>query len=203
MLAPVKNLSKFTLLRLLGAILLLSLFFGPTEVFSQEKNALVIAKARIKFYSEEFNKAIEMLSELLQETELTSAQKKESYEILAASYLATENSVEAKNFIMKIIEHNQDYKPIPNLYRSKDYIKLVQKVRKEMKLDSEWDWQETLEKSEPKKEILIRGKRKKWPWIIVGAGLVGVGVTAVISLSSGGEKSDTGFPSPPERPGKN
>lgn len=29
-----------------------------------------------------------------------------------------------------------------------------------MKLDSEWDWQETLEKSEPKKEILIREKEK-------------------------------------------
>lgn len=168
---------------------------------AQEIKALELAKARIKYYTGHFNEAIAIINKFLKTSELSKSEKVETYEVLALAYLANGNHIESKFAVKKIIEEDKNYKPVTNLLRTTDYIKLVEEVRKEAKLDSQWDWGEAEPDRGPKREVPNLGSRKKWPWIAIGAGVAG-GVAAFLTLRTG-ESGSNGFPAPPSRPGGN
>ena len=187
-----------------GSLLFLVICLFYSESVAQENNAIELSKARIKFYLGETNLAIAATTELLKNNELSRLDKSFAYELLGLCYLAKHNQEEAESAIRKIFGLNEDYEPVQSVVIAPEYIELVKKVRKQLKLTAQEtnsiNDQEKLPSIGTNHKRLMQNRRSKWPWLVVGAGVAG-GVAMLLAF--GDANSSGGFPAPPARPDRN
>ncbi len=169
---------------LLWTFLIVLIPFSSSSVNAQEvgKYGKQLDEAEQKYNTGGFDQAIEILTNILKDTDLTSEEQKRTYRLLGLTYIAKEFEVEAKNAVTKLLEIVPDYQADPE-QDPPGFIKLVEEHRSAAPEEEESSF--------------------SWLWIAGGAAVAG-GVAAVLLLKSSGDDEEAtnggDFPSPPGRP---
>ena len=137
------------------------------------------------YYDGEFDKAIELVNQCLQNKSLSKIEQKRSYTILARTYLAQNDTIQAKDNIKNILKLDPAYQPTIEQEKP-NFIKLVAKIRKE-------------------KEQFAANTRSSGltSWLLIGAGGLAAAVfIAILTSQENGKKraQDTSLPEPPDFP---
>ena len=172
------------------AFLVTPLADSYTSIYAQVegKYGEKLSEAEQLYNTGSFDQAIEILSQVISETDILQEEKQRAYRLLGLNYIAKELEEEARNAVTKLLEMVPDYKTDP-IQDPPPFIKLVEEVK--------------VSELEQKKEEEEEGG-VNWLWIAGGAAAAGA-VVAVLIFSGGdddgGSPTDGGvFPSPPVRP---
>ena len=191
MLREIKNISKFFLLGfVLYTMISIPLPELTTKIIAQVegKYGQQLDDAEQKYNTGNFDKAVEILTQVIAEKDITQDEKQRAYRLLGLTYIAKELEEDARSAVKKLLEMVPDYKTDP-VQDPPPFIRLVQEVKKE---------EEQSVAAETPKE----GGGIEWYWIAGGAAVAGV--AAILIFSGGGNDNETvdpgAFPSPPVRP---
>lgn len=126
--------------------------------------------AEENYYNDNFEEAIDLIDQCLQEPSLTESIRLRAYKILAHIYLAMDNIQLAKENILKILEIESSYQPTIE-QETPRYVNLVTEIRKERALITA--------------SAIETGIST---WLLIGAG--GVAAVAIIALvATGGDNN--------------
>ena len=126
-----------------------------------------------KYYDGNFDNAIDLVNQCLQEPSVTESVRIRAYKILARTYLAMDNIQLAKENILKIIEIESAYQPTIEQETPK-YVNLVTEVRKERAL---------ITASAVETGIST--------WLLIGAGSVAAVAIIALVATGGGDNGTT------------
>lgn len=138
-----------------------------------------IKQAEQKFYDGLFDDAVALLNGCLKESSITKQERARAHELLAKVYLGKDYQEQAESAIRKLIELVPSYTPNPDK-DTPTYVALVEKVRSEQ-----------TKESEPPAEQSPKEDGKPWytnTWVLIGAGVIVVGVIAILLLTKEDDK---------------
>lgn len=174
--------------------------------FAQESSIFdrAYSAANEKYQSGQFVQAIEILNTLLNQSDLSDAQKVKAFKLLGLAYIADDIEEEAKRAIGNLIRMVPNYQPSdddPPQFRV-----IVEQEKARMQREQAQEKQRRAVTPTPSMPAPMRSKKsstKKW-YYISGA-VVAVGVIAAVLLSGGGgngpeKPSEEPLPGPPALP---
>ncbi len=154
---------------------------SPLTAQTQDACDEKIKQAEQKFYDGLFDDAIALLNSCLKESSITKQERARAHELLAKVYLGKDYQEQAENAIRKLIELVPSYTPNPDK-DTPTYVALVEKVRSEQTKEGEQPGEQS-----PKED------GKPWytnTWVLIGAGVVVVGVVAILLLTKKDETKE-------------
>jgi tetratricopeptide (TPR) repeat protein len=145
-----------------------------------------INQAQKLYFEGNFDQAISLLKQCLQDGITADNEKVRAYKILAQAYLAKDYQQPAQEVVKKLLEIVPEYTPVME-EDPPQFIELVKKVRAE-------NLAGTTEKAKT-----TGGKRSYWLWV-GSAGAVILGTTAIILFAGPKEEKPKPLPAPPPWP---
>ena len=163
------------------------LIIGENSQALSAKNPLIqnqLYEAEEYYFNGEFQKAIVLLDQILEESTLSKTEQVKAYIILTRIYVAKDDLNSAKDNIRKILEIEPNYQPTIE-QETPVYVTLVSEVKKE---------------ESNKKSVPTHSGLKKW--LLLGAGGAAVATVIVLVASCGNEKGNESnpLPEPPDFP---
>jgi len=176
----------FIIISLINLLIIAPIFSNGSSIYAasvQDKND-TIKLANESYHKGDFDKAISLIRQYLQNKTIDESNRIQAYSLLAKTFISKNENDKAKEVVRTIITLNPSYQP--TLEQEKpSYVNLVQEVHEELKL------QEFI--ASPKKT-----ESKTWLWAGSG-GVVAVAaiIAIIVSQKGNGQEKSNPLPLPP------
>lgn len=172
----------FIVISLIHLQILAPLFSNGSSIYAanQDRND-TIELANKSYHKGDFDKAITLIRQYLQNKTIDKSNRIQAYSLLAKTFISKNENDKAKEVVRTIITINPSYRP--TLEQEKPiYVNLVQEVHEELKL------QEFI--ASPKKT-----ESKTWLW--AGSGGVAAIIVIIVLQKGNGQGKSNPLPLPP------
>lgn len=174
-------ISALICLQILGTLVNRSslLLAADTQSYADQ-----LKKAEENYYEGEFEKAIYIIDQCLQDASLSKTNRIKAYTILTRIFLAKDDQKTAKENVQRILKLDPAYQPTIEQETPK-FVTLVAEVREEQA-----------------QLAPIPAKKSKRKWIMIGAGSAAAAAIIVLVSTVGGKKNqqNNSLPEPPAFP---
>lgn len=179
--------------------------FGSLSAQSMNVCEEKLKLAQNKYDTGRFDEVIEIVTECLNNENLSQESKKKAYRLLGLTYVAKDYLAEAKTAVSKLLDIVPNYKPDPE-QDPPTYVNIISEEIKERKTIEKANISETIEPNlKEKNQVDTKEEKSNSIWWYIGGGVVGVVTIVILALGGsdnggGGEEDKNELPGPPDLP---